>query len=220
MFSATAVTIERDPLPRAAAHLGCADATPARGHARALDIERHRRVLMKYARRCLRSAADAEDAVQDTLAAALASTEFAGRSSASTWLHGILKHKIVDIYRRQAREPVHEMPAEAELRDETNALFTPDGHWRETPVRWGDPEAALARREFYDVLDGCLACLPQNNARAFQMRELMGLDVAEICDVLGITSDNCHVMLHRARMRLRTLLEQRWFATQPNSANL
>jgi DNA-directed RNA polymerase specialized sigma24 family protein len=44
--------------------------------------------------------------------------------------------------------------------------------------------------------------------------------VAEICGVLGITSDNCYVMLHRARMRLRTLLEQRWFATQPNSANL
>jgi RNA polymerase sigma-70 factor, ECF subfamily len=178
------------------------------------ELEHYRALLTKYARRWLRNVADAEDAVQDTLTAALASTGFSGRSSASTWLHGILKHKIVDTYRRQAREPVCESPPDDDLMDETNALFTPDGHWRNTPTPWGDPEAALDRREFYDVLEGCLACLPTNCARAFKMREMMGLEVSEICDVLGITSDNCYVMLHRARMKLRLLLEQRWFAAQ------
>jgi RNA polymerase sigma-70 factor, ECF subfamily len=179
------------------------------------ELEHYRAVLTKYARRWLRNVADAEDAVQDTLTAALASTAgFSGRSSASTWLHGILKHKIVDTYRRQAREPVCDIPPDDELQDETNALFTPDGHWRHAPTPWGDPEAALDRREFYQVLEGCLVCLPTNCARAFKMREMMGLEVSEICDVLGITPDNCHVMLHRARMKLRLLLEQRWFAAQ------
>ncbi len=182
---------------------------------RPTELERYRVVLSKYARRWLRNAADAEDAVQDTLTAALASTTgFSGRSSASTWLHGILKHKIVDTYRRQSREPLCETAPDDELQDETHAMFTADGHWRHAPKPWGDPEAALDRREFYQVLEGCLACLPPNCAHAFKMREMMGLEVSEICDVLGITADNCHVMLHRARMKLRLLLEQRWFAAQ------
>jgi RNA polymerase sigma-70 factor (ECF subfamily) len=187
---------------------------------RPIDLEPHRAALMKYARLWLRNAADVEDAVQDTLMAALAApASFAGRSSPKTWLHGILKHKIVDIYRRQAREPLLEAPPEQEPFDDVDALFTPDGRWRETPAPWGDPESALGRREFYEVLEDCLACLPTNCARAFKMRELMGLEVSEICDVLDVSVSNCHVMLHRARMRLRSLLEQRWFAV-PASASL
>jgi len=212
MFSASAATFEIDAMPAGLLGLDGASPPEANTRVRPADLDRYRSMLTRYARRCLRNLADAEDAVQDTLTAALASTEFAGRSSLGTWLHGILKHKIIDIYRRQAREPVLESPAEDELQDETEALFMPDGHWRDAPARWGDPEAALTRREFYDVLEGCLACLPPNSARAFKMREMMGLEVAEICVVLGISSDNCYVMLHRARLRLRTLLEQRWFA--------
>lgn len=186
---------------------------------RPIDLEPYRAVLTKYARRWLRNAADVEDAVQDTLTAALAApASFAGRSSPKTWLHGILKHKIVDIYRRQAREPLLEAPPEEEPFDDVDALFTPDGRWRNTPAPWSDPESALDRREFYEVLEDCLACLPTNCARAFKMRELMGLEVSEICDVLDVSVGNCHVMLHRARMRLRSLLEQRWFAT-PASAS-
>ena len=85
---------------------------------RPTELEHYRAVLTKYARRWLRNVADAEDAVQDTLTAALASTGFSGRSSASTWLHGILKHKIVDTYRRQAREPVCDIPPDDELQDD------------------------------------------------------------------------------------------------------
>lgn len=217
MTSAMASILEADHLPDAIVGFDCANFAEANACLRPTDLERCRAALTKYARWCLRNVADAEDAVQDTLTAAWASTGFAGRSSPSTWLHGILKHKIIDIYRRQAREPVREASPENELGDEVNSLFTPGGHWREAPARWGDPEAALARREFYDVLEDCLACLPANCAHAFKMREMMGLEVSEICDVLGITPDNCYVMLHRARLRLRTLLEQRWFAV-PSSA--
>jgi RNA polymerase sigma-70 factor, ECF subfamily len=195
-------------------------ATPPR--LRPADLETYRVLLTKYARRRLRSAADVEDVVQDTLMVALmAPDSFEGRSASETWLVGILKHKIIDLYRRQARKPVFEPQAEQELSDELDAMFTPDGHWGDRPTSWGDPEAALGRREFYDVLEGCLACLPRSCARVFTMRELMELEVSEICDVLGISPGNCHVLLHRARMKLRVLLEQRWFAVRAqNSANL
>jgi RNA polymerase sigma-70 factor (ECF subfamily) len=180
-----------------------------------IDLEPYRRSLTQYARQWLRNEADVEDVVQDTLTAALSAAQgFAGRSTPKTWLHGILKHKIVDLYRRQAREPLREEQADNELLDEVNAMFTPDGRWSHAPTPWGDPEAALDRREFHEVLEGCLDSLPTNCGRAFKMRELMGLEVGEICDVLDISPDNCYVLLHRARMRLRALLEQRWFGVQ------
>lgn len=193
-------------------------AAPAR--LRPMDLERHRRALTSYARRALRNAADAEDAVQSTLAAALEAPEsFAGRSSAQTWLTGILKHKIIDVFRHRARESVGETPIDDELLDESETLFTADGHWQVTPTSWGNPEAALASREFFEVLEACIACLPKHTARVFTMREMMGLEVNEICDVLGISANSCYVTLHRARLKLRSLLEQRWFAVQPTPSS-
>ena len=47
------------------------------------------------------------------------------------------------------------------------------------------------------------------------MRELMGLETDEICKELGITANNCWVMLYRARMSLRQCLEARWFQHTP-----
>ncbi len=201
------------------ATLGLARAHPAATAANRqhpIDLEPYRKALTLYARQWLRNEADVEDAVQDTLIAALAAPEgFAGRSTPKTWLHGILKHKIVDTYRRQAREPLREQHPENELLDEVNAMFTPDGRWSHAPAAWGDPEAALDRREFHAVLEACLSELPTTCARAFKMRELMGLEVGEICDVLDVTSENCYVLLHRARLRLRALLEERWFGVAP-----
>jgi RNA polymerase sigma-70 factor (ECF subfamily) len=47
------------------------------------------------------------------------------------------------------------------------------------------------------------------------MRELMELETDQICQELGITANNCFVMLHRARMALRELLQEHWFGGQP-----
>jgi len=44
------------------------------------------------------------------------------------------------------------------------------------------------------------------------MRELMGLETADICGELGITANHCGVLMHRARLGLRACLGERWFA--------
>jgi RNA polymerase sigma-70 factor (TIGR02943 family) len=182
---------------------------------RASDLESHRSALTSYAKRALRNAADAEDAVQDTLMAAMqAPDSFAGRSSITSWLHGILKHKIMDIFRRKSRETALDELPEREWLADADAVFTPVGSWREAPASWGSPEAALAQRDFFRVLEGCIACLPEHAARVFTMREIMELDVDEICDALDITPNYCFVTLHRARMKLRALLQERWFSLQ------
>jgi RNA polymerase sigma-70 factor (ECF subfamily) len=179
----------------------------------ASEIETHRRYLMRVAQLQLRDHDLAQDVVQDTLVAALSGAGgFDGRSSLKTWLTGILKHKIVDAIRRKQKAPVplSVLDDEGSLED-FDALFKPNGGWESPPADWGDPEAALDQREFFDVMELCLEKLPPQTGRVFVMREVMGLETDEICKELAITANNLWVILYRARMALRACLEQRWF---------
>jgi RNA polymerase sigma-70 factor (ECF subfamily) len=177
------------------------------------QIERLRAYLLRYASLQLRNPEAAEDAVQETLLAALAAGEaaFGGRSNLRTWLTGILKHKLVDAIRRQSRErPPQEFDRNGET--EFDSLFDSRGHWQETPDAWEQPEESLQQKQFLAALEACLAALPQRTSRVFMMREHLGLETSEICKELGITATHCWVMLHRARMSLRLCLEKNWFA--------
>jgi len=171
-----------------------------------------RPTLLRLARLQLRNDAWAEDAVSETLVAAVEGlARFDRRSQLGTWVVGILKHKIIDQFRRGSREV--SLDAQEELRDgdDLEELFE-DGHRVSRPSAWGDPEQSLARVEFFSVLQICLDQLPAPLARAFLLREWMDFETAEICKELQVTSTNCFVMLYRARMRLRECLETRWFA--------
>ena len=180
------------------------------------EIETHRSYLLRYASLQLRDAGAAEDAVQDTLIAALEGWDrFAGNSSVKTWLTGILKHKIIDHVRRQSREqPLIAGDSHSDDSSESDiadALFLEDGHWRQPPSNWGDPDKVLENKAFMAVFEACAKNIPQKNARAFMMREVMELDTADICKELEVSTTNCWVILHRARLALRECLETRWF---------
>jgi RNA polymerase sigma-70 factor, ECF subfamily len=177
------------------------------------ELEKHRSYLLRIAQLQLRNRDSAEDVVQDTLLAALAGRDsFTGKSSIKTWLTGILKHKIVDAIRRKQRDPVLEsaLPHEIDLED-FDGLFKRNGAWDTAPADWGDPQAALNRQQFFDILEFCLEKLPPNTSRIFIMREVMELESEEICKELRITANNLWVILYRARMTLRLCLEQNWF---------
>ena len=176
------------------------------------QLEALRPYLLRYASLQLRDAAAAEDCVQEALLAALTGqASFAGRANLRTWLTGILKHKIVDAIRRQAREPLAQEDPEEEL-DEIDGQFTRRGHWDERPAAWGDPDGALEQSQFFRALEMCLERLPARTARVFMMREHLGAETGEICKELDITPTHCWVMLYRARMTLRACLQQTWFA--------
>jgi len=93
-------------------------------------------------------------------------------------------------------------------------LFLPDGHWREAPQDWGDPDAACCQKEFFEILQMCCDHLPPVQARVFMMREWLELESGEICTQLEISAGNLWVLLHRARLRLRDCLQVRWFDGQ------
>jgi RNA polymerase sigma-70 factor (ECF subfamily) len=181
-------------------------------------LEGLRPTLLKIARLQLRNDAWAEDVVSETLLAALeGSAGFAGNSQVKTWVVGILKHKIVDQFRRGSREISADAHAEDAGVESLDELYQANGHRRQQPVDWGDPEEALSRSQFFDVLQACIDHLPANLGRIFMMREWLEYETEQICKELEISSTNCFVMLHRARMRLRECLEQHWFAGQSGS---
>lgn len=62
------------------------------------------------------------------------------------------------------------------------------------------------------MLEVCLDGMPPAQARVFMMREFMGFESDEICTTVSVSSSNLFVLLHRARLRLRECLNQRWFA--------
>ena len=177
------------------------------------DLESHRNALFRFAMVQLRDETLAEDCVQETLSAAIQNaSRFAGGSSIRTWLVGILKHKILDHFRKAARQQTVSFSADEASLDEFDHLFASDGHFAVAPAAWADPEQALSEREFFEVLEGCLERLPKTTALVFKMREVMGVEVDEICSELSITANYCWVLIYRARMSLRACLEQRWFA--------
>jgi RNA polymerase sigma-70 factor (ECF subfamily) len=183
----------------------------------AAEIDGHRRYLLRVARLSLRDGDLAEDVVQETLVAALSARDgFSGRSTVRTWLTGILKHKIIDAIREKTRRPLVHLAfdEEADL-DALDPMFTDAGAWATPPSDWGDPESALSRQQFMDVLAACLERLPPATARVFALREIHGLESDEICKQLTITANNLWVILYRARMALRQCLERDWFAGAP-----
>ncbi|WP_051534594.1 sigma-70 family RNA polymerase sigma factor [Deefgea rivuli] len=181
----------------------------------ASELQTHHSALLRFALFQLSDQQLAEDAVQDTLLAALEKPDsFAGQSSLKTWLMAILKYKILDVQRRRYRDPQFISPQlDAENdRSDFDSLFDSSGHWgSEAPRNWGKPEANLEDRHFWQTYELCATKMPRRTAMVFAMREVMELEISDICNQLDITATNCSVLLYRARMSLRLCLEQTWF---------
>jgi len=174
-------------------------------------LEQHGDSLYRFALQRVRNPTTAEDLVQETLLAAWrAKDNFAGQAAERTWLIAILKNKIIDHFRRISRETP--LPDMADNDDAIDALFAQNNdHWLRPPSAWASPDGALEQAEFWQVFQDCLASLPARQAQAFTLTEVDGLSTEELCKALAAQPSNVWVMLHRARLRLRECLEQRWF---------
>jgi RNA polymerase sigma-70 factor (ECF subfamily) len=172
-------------------------------------LEQHGDYLYRCAMLRVRDASVAEEMVQETFLAALQGRDrFAGQSSERSWLVGIMKHKIVDHFRKSARE--QPVGGDELMSEEFTGLFDKDGHWKiETtgPKEWMDPSSALDRAQFWQALRRCLDELPPRTSRVFALREIDDVPSEEICAAMKLTKSNLWVMLHRARTHLRQCIE-------------
>ncbi len=171
--------------------------------------------LFRYALSRVRDESSAEDLIQDTFLTALKSRDrFKGDSSELTWMTGILRNKIFEFYRRQAKD-VPLLPSDEES-DPQNEFF--DGrHWSASsaPRDWGgEPARKAETAEFSAALRRCLDALSENVARAFILREMEGLAPKDAAEALGVPPGHLAVLLYRARLRLRRCLERSHFAPE------
>lgn len=178
-------------------------------------LEDLRQQMIKFATLQLSDAHLAEDAVQEALVGALKNaSSFDRRAALKTWVFAILKNKIADVFRQKQRLiDAGSLLHKDEEDEDFSALFDNKGSWQvdERPAAWANPEESLHEDQFWRVFETCLENLPGDQARTFMMREFIELDSQEICTTVGITVSNLNVMLHRARIRLRECLENRWF---------
>lgn len=175
-------------------------------------VDQYGDYLYAFALSRVRDPIVAEEVVQETFLAALgAKSQFKQQSSEKTWFTGILKHKIIDYFRKRTREKNHfrsELPESP-----IDTAFNKNGKWQEKPVRWAEnPHELYKQKEFMAVLYFCLAQLPERQSNVFTRREMDGLSTDEICKLYDISATNCWVILHRARMVLRDCVEKKWFS--------
>ena len=171
--------------------------------------------LFRYALSRVRDEGSAEDLVQETLLAAFGSRDrFKGGSSELTWMTGILRNKIFEFYRRQARE-VPLQPSDEDV--DPQSEFFDSRHWKPAfaPRDWGGEPARKAETdEFSAALRRCLDALSSGVARAFILRDMEGVAPKDAAEALGVTQGHLAVLLYRARLRLRRCLEKSHFAPE------
>lgn len=181
----------------------------------AADTAELRRRLLRFATLQLRDAQWAEDVVQETLVKAFTrQQQFQAAAQWQTWVFAILRNTMLDMLRSQKSRLQWQVSSEDEqfLDAVRQEQFDDSSHWTagSNPQAWGSPEDTIRQQEFMQTMEYCLDHLPDNTARIFMLREMLGLDVAEICEQTGISADNCYTILYRARNGLRRCLQSNW----------
>lgn len=176
--------------------------------------------LYSYAVLKVGSTSVAEDLVQDTFLSAIRAKEtFQGNSSEKTWLVAILKNKIIDHYRKKdVLKDARQYLADTEQEFSNHFFDATDGHWlREAlPVAWSESaDAKLNNAEFNSVLQFCVQKMPSKVALVFIAKFIDEEETEEICKVHKITSSNYWVIVHRAKVLLRSCLDKNWFRKTP-----
>ncbi len=182
-------------------------------------VERHHAALLRLASRQLSDADAAEEVVQEAWIALLKGIDrFEGRSSLRTWLFRVVTNLSLT---RRTRDSRREIPFSAFASDEAGAdepsvdpsrfhrlPFVRD-KWKASPADWGrGPEDLLLEGETRRFILDSVALLPVVQQDVIRLRDIEGCTSEEVCELLGITSGNQRVLLHRARSKVRGALAQ------------
>jgi RNA polymerase sigma-70 factor (ECF subfamily) len=162
----------------------------ARGGDRtALDTLLRRHVDFVYAvcRRLAGNDADADDATQEALLAiARGIRRFDGRSSLRTWLYRVATNACLDELRRKARRPAPGFPASETTGDDSPPL-----------------DVSVTDQL---VLDAALRELPEEFRAPVVLRDVLGMDYAEIAATLDLRPGTVRSRIARGRAALAEAL--------------
>ncbi len=177
-------------------------------------VEQYHGMLLRLALAFVSSRAVAEEIVQETWVGVLDGLRaFEGRSSLKTWIFRILANRAKTRGVGERRSiPFSSLADPNDDHDPAvdPARFQPNGMWAAPPRRWDDdtPEKLVMHREALCRLEQAIRDLPPNQRAVLTLRDIEGLDSDEVCNVLEISETNQRVLLHRARSKLRSVLEE------------
>jgi len=167
--------------------------------------------IVRVAMALVGSRAVAEDIAQDTWSRVLSSLDqFEGRSSLRTWIFRICTNRAKTLAGRESRStPFSQLEEQGEPALQPKR-FDPGGNWAQPPEAWTDdtPERVLDRAQAVEEIERALEDMPAAQRAVITLRDVQGIDSAEVCNVLGISDSNQRVLLHRARSRVRRALER------------
>jgi len=171
-------------------------------------VSKHDGALRRIARTFVRTPAAADDVVQETWVAVIKGLDrFEDRSSLRTWIFRIL----INQARTRAARDARTIPFSA-IEDEDRptvdpAAFGADGRWRSAPARLEmDPELGLLNTEVREQLLKAVDELVPAQRAVITLRDIVGLEAADVCSVLEISDGDQRVLLHRARAGVRAAL--------------
>jgi RNA polymerase sigma-70 factor, ECF subfamily len=180
-------------------------------------VGEHHQALLRVARAYVSDQAVAEEVVQETWLGVLRGIgRFEGRSL-KTWIFQILINRAITRGQREARTVSFSALASSEM-EEPRPLVDPSrfagpnaeypDHWAVAPQEWDmTPEQLLLSNECRTYIERAITALPPVQRQVITLRDVQGWTNEEICNTLGISESNCRVLLHRARSRVRQVME-------------
>ena len=172
-------------------------------------VDQYANYLFNYAITRVSDAEIAKDLISETFLAGLKSKDnFKGDSTERTWLVSILKHKIIDHYRK-----INSKKGKAEVRMDYTS-DDQDGDWLEERVADQSDMTAednIENTELGLAIEDCLDSINEKQAQIFRMKTIKDYDTEAICNVFDITPSNLWVIIHRARKSLADCLDGSWF---------
>ena len=175
--------------------------------------------LLRVAQARVRTRAVAEEVVQETWLAVLHGLDgFKGRSSLKTWIFRILTNIAITRGTRESRSIPFSSLAEREAVEPGDPVdatrFLPADHdrwphhWALAPTRWETPEEGLLSGETRDCILRAVESLPPAQRTVITLRDIEGWPSEEVCEALGVSEGNQRVLLHRARSKVRSAVEE------------
>ena len=158
----------------------------------------------------------AEEVVQEAWLGVLKGLpRFEGRSSLRRWIFGILTNCARSRGVREARSTPFSEVGPRDDEDEPAvdpSRFLPadhprwPGHWSAPPTAWAEEQ--VLNKESLAVVEAAITRLPVNQREVITLRDVLGWSSEEACESLGISEGNQRVLLHRARSKVRAVLEK------------
>jgi RNA polymerase sigma-70 factor (ECF subfamily) len=166
--------------------------------------------LMVQVARAIVGDAIAEEVVQESwLSVMKALPKFEGRSQLKTWILRIVSNTAKTRLRKESRMTAVGGAEELQTMLYPDQRFDETGHWSTPPRRWHSeqPDELLASEQLQKIIQQAICDLPSNQRAVLTLREMEGLAVEDVCNILDISESNVRVLLHRARAKIWQTIE-------------